>query len=121
MYKQIGIVGQGFVGTAVRKGFQDTVDIHTYDKYKPADSNCITLSELCNKAKIIFVCVPTPMNQDKTQDISIVKSVVDEINDQSVFDFSNPTGGETLDNYPRKVGKGTGKSYPNTVHHKYYV
>ena len=41
------------------------------------------------------------------------KEVVDEINDQSVFDFSNPTGGDTLDNYPRKVGKGTGKSYLN--------
>jgi len=41
------------------------------------------------------------------------KEMVDEINDQSVFDFANPTGGETLDPYPRKVGKGTGKSYLN--------
>ncbi len=39
--------------------------------------------------------------------------VVDEINDQSVFDFANPTGGETLDPEPKKVGKGTGKSYLN--------
>ena len=41
------------------------------------------------------------------------KEVMDEINDQSVFDFANPTGGPTLDPYPRKVGKGTGKSYLN--------
>ena len=41
------------------------------------------------------------------------KEMMDEINDQSVFDFANPTGGETLDPYPRKVGKGTGKSYLN--------
>ena len=41
------------------------------------------------------------------------KEVVDEINDQSVFDFANPTGGETLDPQPKKVGKGTGKSYLN--------
>ena len=79
MYKQIGIVGQGFVGTAVRKGFQDTVDIHTYDKYKPADSNCITLSELCNKAKIIFVCVPTPMNLDGSCNTEVVLEVVLEL------------------------------------------
>jgi len=39
--------------------------------------------------------------------------VVDEINDQSVFDFANPTGGDTLDPEPKKVGKGTGKSYLN--------
>tara|TARA_Y100000592_G_scaffold100838_1_gene183193 strand:- start:3742 stop:5154 length:1413 start_codon:yes stop_codon:yes gene_type:complete len=41
------------------------------------------------------------------------KEMVDEINDQSVFDFANPTGGPTLDPYPRKPGKGTGKSYIN--------
>ena len=38
---------------------------------------------------------------------------MNEINDQSSFDFANPTGGETLDPIPRKVGKGTGKSYIN--------
>ena len=38
---------------------------------------------------------------------------VDEISDTSVFDFANPTGGPTLDPYPRKVGKSTGKSYIN--------
>ena len=51
-------------------------------------------------------------NEDK-QIISESKDSVEEINDQSVFDFANPTGGETLDPYPRKVGKGTGKSYLN--------
>jgi len=39
--------------------------------------------------------------------------MVDEMNDQSVFDFANSTGGETLDPYPRKVGQATGKSYLN--------
>ena len=38
---------------------------------------------------------------------------MNEINDQASFDFANPTGGETLDPIPRKVGKGTGKSYIN--------
>lgn len=43
----------------------------------------------------------------------VKKEMVDEMNDQSVFDFANPTGGETLDPYPRKVGQATGKSYLN--------
>ena len=29
--------------------------------------------------EIVFICVPTPMNEDKTQDISIIESVVAEI------------------------------------------
>ena len=27
MYKEIGIVGQGFVGTAVKSGFENTVEV----------------------------------------------------------------------------------------------
>ena len=79
MYKQIGVVGQGFVGTAVKKGFEDTVNVYTYDKYKPSHSSCITLSELCNKAQIIFVCVPTPMNLDGSCNIDVVTEVVLEL------------------------------------------
>ena len=41
------------------------------------------------------------------------KKKVDEDNDQSSFDFANPTAGPTLDPIPRKVGKSTGKSYVN--------
>ena len=41
------------------------------------------------------------------------KKKVDEDNDQSSFDFANPTAGPTLNPIPRKVGKSTGKSYVN--------
>ena len=51
-------------------------------------------------------------NEDK-QIISESEDPVKEINDQSVFDFANPTGRETLDPEPKKVGKATGKSYVN--------
>tara|TARA_A100000172_G_C3034640_1_gene108026 strand:+ start:489 stop:1082 length:594 start_codon:yes stop_codon:yes gene_type:complete len=51
-------------------------------------------------------------NEDK-QIISENEDPVKEINDQSVFDFANSTGGETLDPEPKKVGKATGKSYVN--------
>ena len=45
-------------------------------------------------------------NEDK-QIISESEDPVKEINDQSVFDFANPTGGETLDPEPKKVGQST--------------
>ena len=55
----IGVVGQGFVGTAIKEGFKNFVNIETYDKFK--DSTCSSLNELSQKAEIIFVCLPTPI------------------------------------------------------------
>lgn len=72
----IGIIGQGFVGTAVREGFKNHFNIETYDKFKSDVSTCETLSELCSKAKVIFVCLPTPMRKDGSCDLSIVKQTV---------------------------------------------
>ena len=57
----IGVVGQGFVGTAIKEGFKNFVQIETYDKFK--NSTCNTLKELSEKAEIIFVCLPTPMRK----------------------------------------------------------
>ena len=30
----IGIIGQGFVGTAIKEGMQHALTVDTYDKYK---------------------------------------------------------------------------------------
>ena len=86
MYKEIGIVGQGFVGTAVREGFENVAEIYTYDKYKPSHSNCRTLSELCVKAKLIFICVPTPMNDDGSCNLEIVEEVIMNVDKLSTKD-----------------------------------
>ena len=73
----IGIVGLGYVGTAILKGMQQSYKIETYDKYTP--STCNNVEELCSAAKVIFVCVPTPMSENGRCDISIVKSVLSEL------------------------------------------
>lgn len=74
------IVGQGFVGGTMTTVLSDTHDIETYDKYSAEKSTVDSIRELCSKAKIVFVCVPTPMRMsDGSCDISIVESVVEEI------------------------------------------
>ncbi len=78
----IGIIGQGFVGTAVREGFKNHFTIETYDKFKSEVSTCETLAELCSKAKVIFVCLPTPMRKDGSCDLSIVQQTVMNIDAQ---------------------------------------
>ena len=42
----IGIIGQGFVGTAVREGMKNHFQIETYDKFKMDASTCSSLREL---------------------------------------------------------------------------
>ena len=78
--KNVGIVGQGFVGQALKEGFKNSYLVETYDKYKKDISTCQSLEELSKKTKIIFVCVPTPMNKDGSCNLSIIKEVVYNIN-----------------------------------------
>ena len=82
----IGIVGQGFVGTAVNEGLKNYYNIQTYDKFKIESSSCTSLEDLCKKANIVFVCLPTPMKKDGSCDLSIVKNTIYDINN---FNFGN--------------------------------
>jgi len=82
--KKIGIVGQGYVGTAVKTVFKKHYDVETYDLVQECTTDSI--SDLVNKTDVIFVCVPTPMKKDGSCDTSIVESVVEEINAVSMTD-----------------------------------
>ena len=58
MQATIGVVGNGFVGNAVAKGFQDKLEVRIYDvdKEKATHSYMDALM-----SDYIFVCLPTPM------------------------------------------------------------
>jgi len=77
--QKIGIVGQGFVGSAVYEGFKDHHQILRYDKYN-TDRSDTDLEGLVENCDVIFVCVPTPMIAETGQaSIHIVKEVVEDI------------------------------------------
>ena len=72
---KVGIIGFGFVGKALRNGLKDDVDCIEVDP--KLDTN---INDLINhKPEIVFICLPTPMNDDGSQNISIVKNVINEI------------------------------------------
>jgi len=73
---KVAIIGLGFVGNSLLNGLKDTVKVKEIDP--KLETNISDLKDF--SPEIIFICVPTPMSQDKTQDISIIESVVDEIN-----------------------------------------
>jgi nucleotide sugar dehydrogenase len=75
---KIGIIGNGFVGSAIMHGFILHVeDIAIYDSNPKRSTH--TLDDLVENSDVIFVCVPTPMFESGECDLSVVESVVDKL------------------------------------------
>lgn len=75
MYK-IGIIGYGVVGKAVAFGLEKLGhEIIIHDKKLNTSIKDIA------DTHVVFICVPTPSNQDNSCDTSIVDSVVKELKD----------------------------------------
>ena len=75
--KNIGIIGHGFVGKAVEHGFT-TINTNIYI----ADPNYnLTVSNIFDKAQLdaVFICVPTPMEEDGSINADIVLDVLKEL------------------------------------------
>jgi len=77
----IGIIGQGFVGNAVYQKFKNFFNVYTFDLVSELCNS--TYDELINKCKIIFVCIPTPMNKDGSCNIDLVREVLFRINHET--------------------------------------
>ena len=82
----IGIIGNGFVGSAVAYGFSPQcgydANVRIYDKQQEK-SNC-SLEETVNESDFIFLSVPTPSNQDGSIHLGIIETALAEINDAKV-------------------------------------
>ena len=79
--KKIGIVGRGFVGSAVEFGFSAQTgceaEVRVYDK-DPLKSTH-TLDETVNESDFIFLSVPTPSNKDGSMSVDILQSALGDI------------------------------------------
>lgn len=76
-YKELrlGIVGHGFVGKATDWGFNKRVNKFIVDPLLNTDITDLKDFE----PEIVFICVPTPMSDDGSQDSSILVNVVKEL------------------------------------------
>lgn len=85
MNTNIGVIGQGFVGTAVREGLSDQYNVITFDK-DASNPHCgISAEDVIVNTDVSFLCVPTPMKKDGSCDVSIVAEALDEINRLCIF------------------------------------
>ena len=78
---RIGVIGNGFVGGAVRNGFSPNVgcdaEVRTYDK--DPNKSTHTLADTVNNSDFVFISVPTPSNTDGTMNPDILMSCMDDI------------------------------------------
>jgi len=78
---KLGIIGNGFVGKASYILKSKGIELIMFD-ILPELCNPLntTIDDIC-KCDIIMVCVPTPMNKDKSCCLNIVNSVVSQLKD----------------------------------------
>ena len=79
--QKIGVVGNGFVGGAVKFGFSPQTgcdaEVRVYDKNPNKSTH--TLEETVNESDFIFLSVPTPANEDGSINIDIITNALDDI------------------------------------------
>lgn len=77
---KIGIIGQGFVGNAVRAHMEKYIDVYTYD-IDQSKCNCESFEDVVTQTdEIIFVCLPTPMKKTGECDTSIINGALNTLN-----------------------------------------
>ena len=83
--QRIGIVGRGFVGSAVQFGFSPNVgcdvEVRVYDVNPNKSTH--TLEETVNESDFVFLSVPTPSNRDGSINIDILDDALNNINEVS--------------------------------------
>jgi len=76
--QKIGIIGRGFVGSAVEFGFSPNTgcdaEVKVYDK-DPSKS-IHTLKDTVNSSDFLFMSVPTPANKDGSINLDIIYEAV---------------------------------------------
>ena len=77
---RVAIIGYGFVGKALEFGIKENVKT-----FKVDPSLGTEISDLVDfKPNVCFICVPTPMNNDGSQDTSILQKVIDDLLQYSI-------------------------------------
>ena len=68
---KLGIIGHGYVGESQSFAFSPSFDVRVYDKDSLKSTH--SLDEVLD-CDFIFVCVPTPMKKDGSQDLSFIEN-----------------------------------------------
>jgi nucleotide sugar dehydrogenase len=75
---KIGLIGNGFVGSAIYENLKDNYEFLVFDK-DPSRANTKSVASVTEDAEVIFVALPTPMRTNGTCDLSIIFGAMKEV------------------------------------------
>jgi UDPglucose 6-dehydrogenase len=98
----VGVIGNGFVGEAISFAFSSISDLYVYDTDPSKSVNDLETLHNCD---FVFICVPTPMFQDGSQDLSYVESTFTKATNKPIYILKSTVLPGTTDELSKK--------YPN--------
>ncbi len=96
---KVGIIGNGFVGEAQAFAFSSIAEIFIYD-VNPLKSKDI-LDDIHN-CDYVFICVPTPMHKNGSQDLSFVEEVFKFTTKKPIYILKSTVLPGTTENLTKK-------------------
>ena len=79
---KVGVIGNGFVGEAISFAFSSVSDMYVYDTDPLKSLDDLQSVHICD---FVFICVPTPMFKDGSQDLSYVEDVFEKATSKPVY------------------------------------
>ena len=79
---KVGVIGNGFVGEAISFAFSTVADLYVYDTDPLKSLDDLESVHTCD---FVFICVPTPMFEDGSQDLSYVEDVFEKATSKPVY------------------------------------
>ena len=99
---KVGVIGNGYVGEAISFAFSSISDLYVYDIDPLKSMNSLDSVHNCD---FVFVCVPTPMFQDGSQDLSYVDSVFVSASNKPVYILKSTVIPGTTEELSKKFSK----------------
>lgn len=107
--EKIGIIGLGFVGNAVCTSYNNNPLVEIIEIDSDPNKNCKgTFEDLAN-ATAVFICVPSPQNEDLSCNTEPLESTLEKLRNFVGVIISKVTA-------PPNVYERLQKQYPNLVH-----
>ena len=99
---KVGVIGNGFVGEAITFAFSTVSDLFVYDTNPMRSLNDLKSVHNCD---FVFICVPTPMFNDGSQDLSYVETTFENASNKPLYIIKSTVLPGTTWNFSQK--------YPN--------
>ena len=79
---KLGVIGNGYVGKAISFAFSSVSNLFVYDINPEKSSSNLGFVHSCD---FVFVCVPTPMFKNGSQDLSYVNKVFENATNKPIY------------------------------------